>query len=251
LDPRATPLADKALALPALRSSALFLDFDGTLVPIAATPDAVAVPPPTFALLERLSLATGGALAIVSGREIDPLDHFLAPLRLPTAGLHGAQWRGVDGVFHQISLDTAPLASLTARLKAFADAHPGVLLERKSMSVALHYRLAPEAEEAALAELRAAIVPYTADYALQAAKMAMEIKPRGASKRSAIERFMQQAPFAGRMPVFAGDDLTDEAGFEAIKAMHGLAIKIGPGPTCADVRLDSPEALASWLAALR
>lgn len=236
---------------PALAESAFFFDFDGTIAPIVDTPSAVSVSPATIALLQDLSLACGHALAIVSGRAIEDLDHFLRPLVLPAAGMHGAQWRDSHGVIRQTESQTPALAEMTSQLQAFADAHPGLLVETKPLSVAVHYRHAPQLEQSLGEVVEKVMRPHRAQYTLQPGKMVLEIKPSAASKKVAIERFMALPAFAQRQPVFAGDDLTDEAGFDAVNEMGGLSIKIGEGPTRAHSHLASPAHLVQWLAALR
>jgi trehalose 6-phosphate phosphatase len=233
-----------------LSAYAFFFDMDGTLAPIAATPGAAHVPPQTKAAVERLVTLSGGAVAVVSGRPLDQIDALLAPLSLPGAGLHGAQWRAVDGRLVQLGVDPAPVARMVERLRPLHDRHPGVLLEDKGISLAVHYRNAPHCESLVVHETSAAIAPYTDTFVLQPGKMVVEIKPRAASKAGAIERMMTRPPFLDRIALFAGDDLTDEAGFQAVNERNGVSIKVGEGPTAARWRFATPAALARWLASL-
>lgn len=229
---------------------AFFFDLDGTLAPIAARPEAAAVPASTLGLLQRLADTAAGALAIVSGRSIDTVDRLLHPLRLPAAGLHGAQWRGPDGLLWELPVDRARAGMLRARLDAVASRHPGARLEDKGISFAVHYRGAPQHEAGIRHEVAAAAAAFSSDYAVQPGKMVMEIRPRGVDKGRAVEQFMAVAPFASRLPVMAGDDLTDEPAFAAVARLGGVSIKIGDGDTAASWRLSGPAALADWLAGL-
>ncbi|MBN9474522.1 MAG: trehalose-phosphatase [Burkholderiales bacterium] len=232
---------------PDLARCALFLDLDGTLAPIAPSPDAARVPGATLALLGRLVCATGGALAVVSGRSIEGIDRLLHPLRLPVAGLHGAQWRGPGGQAWELPVDRERAARLLARLRDIAAGQAGIHVEDKGISFAIHYRHAPRQEARIRAEVAAAAAAFEPDYALQFGKMVAEVKPRGVDKGNAVERFMAVAPFASRLPVMAGDDLTDEAAFAVVARLGGVAIKIGDGDTSAPWRLPDPDALARWL----
>lgn len=243
----APSLADGAMQAPPLAQAAVFIDFDGTLAPIVAHPALATLPPEAATQLQRLYRATGGALAIVTGRSLPDLDARMAPLRLPAAGLHGAQWRDAQGREGILPVDAAPVEEMARSLQAYADAHPGVLVERKPLAVAVHYRGAPAlaADVRRLAESTCA--QYADAFCLQAGKMVLEIKPRAANKGEAIRRFMQLPPFAGRIPVYAGDDLTDEAGFLAVNAMGGVSIKIGQGDTAAQLALPGTQAFLRWL----
>jgi trehalose 6-phosphate phosphatase len=235
--------------LPELDGSfALFLDFDGTLVDIAAKPDAIIVPPRVPALLAALRDRLEGALAIVSGRPIAVLDAYLAPHRFDAAGLHGAEQRS-DGVVEvESSADPLRLRPLAAELKALAGRHPGLILEDKTRSLALHWRLAPELEGIAVAAMQSAAQGLGAEYRLQEGKNVLELLPRWATKGAAITRFMDRPAYARRTPVFVGDDATDEHGFEVVEGMGGIAIRIGEGPTRAAHRLQNPAALHHVLA---
>ncbi|MES2943269.1 MAG: trehalose-phosphatase, partial [Pseudomonadota bacterium] len=124
--------------------------------------------------------------------------------------------------------------------------HPGLQVELKSSAISLHYRLAPQLESLCMEAMTEA-VRRTPNVELMRGKAVLDIKPAGISKGSAIEAFMKQAPFAGRMPVFAGDDTTDEAGFAAVQAAGGEGIKIGGGPSLARQRCASPAAFRTWL----
>lgn len=236
----------------ALARAAFFFDFDGTLVELAATPDGIHVPAALPHRLAALRAACGGALAIVSGRGIDAIDAFLAMPDLPIAGLHGAERRDMHGALTHTGLDEVRLAHIVADLAALAQQHAGLLLEPKRASVAFHYRNAPACEALVRDAVERAAARYPEHYAVQPGKMVFELKPKGVDKGRAVQAFLSEAPFAGRVPLFAGDDLTDEAAFAAVQAAGGLGIKVGDGETCARMLVPAVPDLAAlldaWLA---
>lgn len=235
-------------------SVAFFFDLDGTLAPLAPRPDAVKLPHDTASVLASLFHRTRGAIAVVSGRTIDDIDGLLAPLRVPAAGLHGAEIRHASGAWVRAdghAADTAHIAAMIAPLQALVDRHPGLLLENKGSALALHYRGAPELAGVARDTLRELADLHAERFVLQPGKLVFELRPRHVSKGHAITTLLKEAPFAGRTPLFAGDDLTDETGFADVNALGGITIKIGEGETCARHRLPSPEALTVWLLTLR
>lgn len=234
---------------PRLRSdAALFLDFDGTLVGIAETPEAIEVPQGLVALLTDLHDWLGGALAVVSGRQIDVLDRFLAPLRVPAAGEHGVQRRDATGEMRE---QTPPdLQAVLDVANHLAGNYPDLLVERKHAAVALHYRRAPQLESLCRNALLG-IISKEPRLELLHGKAVFEVKPAGVNKGIAIDEFMNEPPFAGRVPVFAGDDTTDESGFAIVQPRGGVAIKVGSGPSLAQHRLESPLAVFEWLAGAR
>ena len=224
--------------------TALFLDFDGTLVGLAAQPELVEVPPGLISTLALLYRQLNGALALVSGRPLLDLDGFLAPLVLPAAVEHGAQRRTADGLL--ISVPPADLRQVLHAAEGLLQRHPGLRLERKNVALSLHYRHAPELESLCLQVMREA-VERSAGLDLMVGKCVIDVKPAGVNKGTAIAAFMGEAPFAGRVPLFAGDDVTDEAGFEQVRRLGGDTIKVGPGPTEARYRCPSVAQLATWL----
>ncbi|HUR90603.1 MAG TPA: trehalose-phosphatase [Ramlibacter sp.] len=225
-------------------SCAVFLDFDGTLVDIAPQPEAVVVPHPLIQTLEHLHAYLGGALALISGRPIDQIDDFLRPLVLPLAGVHGAERRGANGEVTLVS--THPLEQVQHAASTLVQRHPELRLENKRGSIALHYRQAPQLEDECVAAMQAA-VEQSPGLTLLRGKMVVEAKPGGASKGAAIEAFMAEAPFAGRTPVFVGDDITDEVGFATVQRMRGLGMKVGTGSSVAFARIASPAAFREQL----
>lgn len=232
--------------LPAIapRSTALFLDFDGTLADLAPQPEAVRVADDLVALLRQLFSHVDGALAIVSGRRLSDLDNFLRPLALPSAAEHGAQRRLPNG--QVLSISPPDLHHAITAASALAAQHAGLRVEIKNAAVALHYRHAPELQSLCLQVMTQAVAA-SSGVELLRGKYVFEIKPAGISKGTAIAAFMQAAPFAGRAPLFAGDDVTDEAGFSAVQALSGAGIKVGVGETLAHYRCASPAALRQWL----
>ena len=228
--------------------AALFLDFDGTLVALAETPEAIEVPPALVALLTDLHELLGGALAIVSGRQIDSIDRFLVPLRLPAAGEHGVQRRDAEG--HMQELRAPDLGFVLDAANELAGEHAGLLVERKHAAIALHYRQAPDLEAVCRAAM-ARVVDGQPQLELLHGKFVFEVKPSGVNKGVAIDAFMHEAPFAGRTPFFAGDDTTDETGFAVVQPRGGIAIKVGSGPTQALHRLESTLAVFEWLVEAR
>lgn len=222
---------------------ALFLDIDGTLIELAPRPEAVEVLATLPPLLKTLGRRCGGALALVSGRSLDSIDH-LFPHGFDAVGCHGVEWR--LGSRHRADGD-APPPALAAVVDAGAAGLPGLQVERKPHTLALHYKAIPDRAEAVrtLAEAAARSVP---GYRLQSGKDVVEILPADASKGMAIARAMAAAPYAGRRPVFAGDDLTDESGFAEVNRMNGITIHVGKNsPTAAQYRVSSPGELRRWL----
>ena len=228
---------------------ALFLDFDGTLVDIVERPDEVAVEPSLPGVLTRLQERLGGALAIISGRPVAFLDGRLVPHEFDMAGLHGLEHR-IAGRLSMCDPDEHPaLRDMVARLSTIVAAKEGVLIEDKGCSVAIHWRLAPHEKDFALATAHAAIEALGNDYRVQHGKAVAEILPSAAGKGKVIERFLHEAPYKGRRPIFIGDDLTDENGFRTVNAHGGLSVRIGGGETIAKVRLGTPADLRHRLAA--
>ncbi|WP_270936613.1 trehalose-phosphatase [Falsiroseomonas oryzae] len=219
--------------------AALFLDFDGTLVEIAPRPDAVVVPPELPGLLERVAARLDGALAVVSGRPIAELEAFL-PVPLALAGDHGASLRPDPAEPVQALPLPVPPEAWIAQAEALAAAFPGALLERKAHGFVLHYRQAPEAGGVARALLDDLIAD-NGDFVMLPARMAWEVKPTAVSKATAVAGLMARPPFAGRQPVFVGDDVTDEAGMAAARAAGGIGLKLQDA-------FGTPAALRAWLA---
>ncbi|MCD9027012.1 trehalose-phosphatase [Luteimonas sp. BDR2-5] len=226
---------------------ALFLDVDGCLLEFAPRPDAVVVPPGLPERLVALRQRLDGALALVSGRGIATLDALFAPQRFHAAGLHGVERRTPDGIVAAAAAPDA-LADVHAAASRLVAAHPGTLIEDKGAALALHWRGAPAAEPALRAFAEQAL-PALPGYQLQPGDHVLELRPRHADKGSAILAFLDETPFAGRRPVFAGDDLTDEHGFAAVNARDGLSILVGDrAGSAARFGLRNPAAVRRWLA---
>lgn len=239
-------------ANPALSAIALFLDVDGTLLEIAARPQAVSVPDPLRQMLRRLSVGSGGAVALVSGRAIADLDALFAPLALPSAGLHGFEHRGAGGAYSTRPLPAAASLELARGVMLeLARRHAGLLVEDKKFALALHYRGAPDLEETVVTAMTDVVARVGEELELQRGKMVVELRPAGASKGKAVAAFLGEAPFAGRLPVFLGDDLTDEPAFELVNRHQGVSVLVGaPRPSAARARLEDVAAVRRWLAQL-
>jgi trehalose 6-phosphate phosphatase len=234
--------------VPDFQACALLLDVDGTILDLAPTPQEVRVPSSLRHAMSRLSERTGGALALVSGRPLSDLDRLFAPLQLPAVGGHGAEFRPIAGS----SLDirrTVPLdATLKRKFAAIAESGPGILIEDKGYSVALHYRLAPELGDVVNeAAARVCLENPSLSIELLRGKSVLEIKQAGFSKATGVRELMRYPPFRDRHPIFIGDDVTDESVFEIIGDFHGLAFSVGRMVSGIDGYFENPEAVRGWL----
>ncbi|MDF1599843.1 trehalose-phosphatase [Mesorhizobium sp. YIM 152430] len=225
---------------------AVFLDFDGTLADIVDHPDDVHLPPKTAESLARLESRTSGAVAIVTGRPIAQIDALVAPLILPVAGVHGMSRRSFDGTLHNTKHDATLFAEAQARLTRLHLDLSDTMIEVKPASVAFHYRRRPDLA-GSIAEKIHDVLGDLEGLDILHGKMVVEVKAGHAHKGDAIRAFMAEKPFAGRVPLFAGDDVTDEFGFAAMREFDGIAIKIGPGETAAGWRADDPDQFRIWL----
>jgi len=228
---------------------AFFIDVDGTLIDIAATPDAVTVPDDLAGHLAALAQGANGAVAIVSGRTIATLDRLLGRGPFATAGLHGGQLRRSGG---EIIAEPPPpaLAAVRPALERLATRWPGILIEDKGAALAVHYRGNPAAAGAVLAAVESLLPAADGLLTIQRGKMVVELKPAGAGKGKVVRELMAAPPFAGRIPVAIGDDVTDEEMFTAVNDMGGISIRIGPidAETAAFYRLPDPASVRAWLA---
>lgn len=244
-----TPLPLPRVDPVAARRFALFLDFDGTLADIVEHPDDVMLADTTRTTIERLVVALDGAVAIVTGRAIVDIDRFVALPGLPVAGVHGMKRRDAAGTAYDVEVAQEALGLAHQRLSALALESRGTFLEIKPGSLAFHYRGRPDLADTIPSRVGDAIGGLDGLYRVDG-KMVVEIKGAKASKGDAVTAFMADAPFAGRVPLFAGDDVTDEDGFRVVNAMGGVTIKIGSGETLATYRADTADAFRGWLAQL-
>jgi trehalose 6-phosphate phosphatase len=227
---------------------ALLLDIDGTLLDIAPAPNEVVVPPELPRTLARVSERLGGALALVSGRPIKEIDAFFAPLLLPAIGGHGAEMRPVAGGAVIEGHGTVLDAEFKDRLKKIAAAHPGVLVEDKGYSLALHYRLAPKQGLGLIHDVKHAYEAWD-DRSIEMlnGKAVIELKFAGFNKGSAVRQLMTYPPFAQRAPIFVGDDRTDEDAFKVVPEFNGHAMSVGRKLPGVDEHFKSPAEVRHWL----
>jgi trehalose 6-phosphate phosphatase len=229
------------------KGHALFLDFDGTLVELAEAPDAISVAPVLGGLLARLGERLNGRIAIVSGRALGDLDAHLSLQGIAASGSHGNELRLSGGD----ATSAAPLDGLAwaiAQVQAFAEERRGLLVEAKPAGVALHYRQAPEREGEVLTQMTT--LADATGLHVQRGKMVAELRPAGADKGSALRRLMTEPAFAGAIPLFVGDDITDEDGFAAAARMGGGGVLVGaPRESAARWGLADVSAVLNWLQA--
>ena len=235
--------------VPHLNETALLLDIDGTLLDLAPTPREVWVPPGLAETLEGLLERTSGALALVSGRSLNDIDLIFAPKQFPAVGGHGAEMRLSTADNEAVAAHAPPMdKELKLRLAAIAKLSPGILLEDKGYSLALHYRLAPHAEKAiyeAVSLIRADLP--NAPIEVLPGKSVCEIKHSGFNKASGVRELMKHAPFKGRRPLFIGDDVTDETVFAIMPDMNGLAFSVGRRAQGVAGHFDEPSDVRAFL----
>ena len=243
--------AGSSAFVPLLDHCALLLDIDGTLLELAATPSEVKVPAGLESTLRELHARTDGALALVSGRSLEDIDRIFAPMRLPIVGGHGAEMRlSVDN--EAVAVHAPPMdKDLKRRFAAIAQLSPGILLEDKGYSIALHYRLAPMFERTiyeAVSAIRADLPE--APVEIMPGKAVCEIKHSGFTKATGVVELMRHEPFAGRRPIFLGDDVTDETVFAIMPGMNGISFSVGRHAHGVDGYFEAPRDVRAWLANL-
>lgn len=231
----------------AVTGLAYFLDIDGTLVDFADSPGSVTLAPTLPALVEALYESSGGAVALITGRSIADADRLFTRRRLSIAGQHGHERRAASGLvtLHEVSAKALDPARQT--LQGIVARHPELIVEDKGLTLALHYRRAPNLSSLAHRTMHAAQSALGDRYCVHRGKCVVELAPAGRDKGRAIRSFMREAPFRGKPPVFIGDDVTDEHGFVMVNLLGGDSIKVGPGPTVARWRLPSVAAVLAWL----
>jgi trehalose 6-phosphate phosphatase len=225
---------------------AVFLDFDGTLVDIADQPDSVRMNASTLRRIASIQSRVDHALAVVSGREIAVIDQFLRPLKLPVAGVHGLERRDSAGRLHKAATNGAEFAFHAGTIAQALDGERGVIIEVKSGAVALHFRLRPDLEMRCR-KIAEDLTRDRPDLALLRGKMVYEIRRTGPNKGTVIREFLDEPPFSGRVPIFAGDDVTDEEGFLVVNDLGGVSIKIGADQTAASYRARDINEFQDWL----
>jgi len=230
-----------------LPSSAVLLDVDGTILDLAPTPLEVVVPPELTVALERLAKRTGGALAFVSGRPLAELDLFFQPLKLPAIAGHGAELRLAD---HSVRRATTFLdPELIAEIASIADDKPGVVVEDKKYSIAVHYRQAPHLGHAVRDEVNAICARFSSSLVeILPGKSVIEVKQPSFNKGTAVRELMQHAPFQGRRPIFIGDDVTDEAAFEVLPEFNGVGFSVGREVQGIAGMFETPTDVRRWIA---
>ena len=212
--------------LPAFRDAALLLDLDGTLIDLAPTPDSVVVPPGLTGVLRTLKHALGGALAVVTGRPIEVVDRLLGDAPFAVSGEHGGALRHAPGAPIERPDLHAPPHAWIDRAAALATAFPGAMLEVKARGFGLHFRLARPEAEPAIRDALAALVAGSSEFETMQGQMLWEVRPRGVDKGVAVRGLMERPPFLGRVPVFLGDDVTDEDGMRVARAMGGVGLRV-------------------------
>lgn len=226
---------------------AYFLDVDGTLIDIAERPDAITVDAGLLELIARLHRASGGAVALVSGRALGDLDQRLGALRVPLAGQHGLERRDAAGRLWIHAAPPAAKCSLVEALTPVLERNPGLLLEDKGLTLALHYRAAPHLADYAQRLMEDLARGAGADLEVQHGKCVAEVKPAGIDKGTAVTEYLAESPFLGRRPVFIGDDLNDEHAFAEVNKVNGISIKVGEGSSAARYGLRDVAAVRRWL----
>ena len=235
-------------APPAPRADwAYFVDLDGTLLDIAPSPDEVRLDAEVQTLLSELSAFAGGAVALISGRSIGDITALISEPCLPVAGQHGLERRDAAGRITTHQVESNGLALAASALEREVKQYSGLLLEQKGLSLALHYRAVPELAGHVHTVMRRLCAKLGPEYVLQEGKRVVELKPAGKDKGVAVQEFMQEPPFAGRTPVFLGDDATDEYAFAVVNDAEGISIKVGPGRTGARYRLNDVREVHRWL----
>jgi trehalose 6-phosphate phosphatase len=224
----------------------LFLDFDGTLIPIAPRPQDVRVPGWVVPVLKQLHERLDGAIALVSGRPLSGLDGLLRPLRLSAAGVHGVERRRSDGRIHVHSGELP--AAVRQAADVLAQRNASLLVEPKPGALAVHFRARPELESLCLLLLRAALVG-AEGWEIQRGPCVAEVKPTRVSKGRAVAAFLTEPAFSGHVPVYVGFDDSDEDGIAAAQQHGGFGVKVGQGASCALHRLSDPQAVGHWLRA--
>jgi len=227
---------------------ACFLDVDGTLIEFADSPERVRVDRSLIRLLERLARRLSGAAALISGRRIADVDRLFTPLRLPASGLHGLERRSASGSLHWHGPPSGEVSPMLSRARAWTAARPGLLLEDKLGTFAVHFRQVPHLADEVRMFLQDLVRQGAGEYCLQPGKMVMEVRPASRDKGTAVSEFMREPPFTGRLPVFIGDDVTDEQAFSVVENLGGIAIKVGPGDTVARWRMDDVSEVRAWIA---
>jgi trehalose 6-phosphate phosphatase len=231
------------------RESAIFLDVDGTLLPLAAHPRDVLVPPTLLASLVRIRSLVRGALALVSGRPLADLDRLFSPEIFAASGQHGSERRDGAGRLHRLETHVALLHRLRPEIGRCVAEDPESFTEDKGLSLAVHVRGGPEVSDRLWTRLETLVSPHP-ELVLLKGKNVLEVRPAAMDKGRAVSAFLEEPPFRGRHPVFLGDDVTDESAFEVVNRRNGVSIKVGDGPTRARYRLGTPTAAVAWLARL-
>lgn len=240
--------ADTLRPLRSMLPVALFLDIDGTLLEIVDRPESVVVPPGLPVIIERVARCLGGAVALVSGRSIGDIDRLLAPLNLPASGQHGSEMRMLGGgpvIARQTQ--SIPLG-LRMKIAEVAAAIPGVQVEDKGQTIAVHYRRAPHVSYILKPRLMSLVAASGMDLLLIHGRKVLEVRDARISKGTAVRDFMRLPPFVGRTPVFIGDDISDEDGFVAVESLGGTALPVGRiHKPRRETAFDSPADVRAWL----